>query len=152
VTEILRDVTDFATAAQRVNVGGGGVLTILPSGARGPTPGRLLVVDKLRDLLGGLQEQFDHIIIDSPPINLLADAALLGAASDAVLLVVRAGHTRFEELRYAMDQLTAARAPVIGTLLNDIDPNRRADDESYRYLEAVNRYADNGEGLARLGR
>ena len=45
----------------------------------------------------------------------------LGAAADAVLLVVRAGRTKRDALTYAMDQLTAARAPVIGTLLNDID-------------------------------
>jgi Mrp family chromosome partitioning ATPase len=72
---------------------------------------------------------------------LLADAALLGSAADAVVLVVRAGHTRVDAVRFAMEQLTAARAPVIGTLLNDIDLRRNADDDdSYRYLAEVERY------------
>jgi Mrp family chromosome partitioning ATPase len=87
------------------------------------------------------------VLIDSPPVNLLADASLLGAAADAVLLVVRAGRTRVEALRYAMDQLTAARAPVIGTLLNDIDPRRGvAYDGSYSYLTGVDRYYVAGNG------
>ena len=90
-----------------------------------------------------------RVLIDTPPINLLSDAALLGAVADAVLLVVRAGHTHVEALRYAMDRLTTARVPVIGTLLNDIDPKRSATyDGSYRYLNDIERYyvAGNGHG------
>ncbi len=49
---------------------------------------------------------------------------LLGSAADAVVLVVRAGHTQADDLRYAMDQLEAAGAPFLGTLLNDIDLRR----------------------------
>ena len=74
-------------------------------------------------------------------MNLLADAALLGSAADAVMLVVRAGHTQADDLRYAMDQLEAAGAPVIGTLLNDIDLRQNSrDDGSYRYLAEAARY------------
>ena len=58
-----------------------------------------------------------------------------------MVLVVRAGHTRIEALSFAIDQLTAARAPVIGTLLNDIDLRRNTDDDgSYRYLVQVEDY------------
>jgi Mrp family chromosome partitioning ATPase len=78
------------------------------------------------------------IVIDSPPVNLLADAALLGAAADAVILVVRSGKTQRDALTLAMDQLTAAKAPVIGTVLNDIDLERSHYDEGgYRYLADV---------------
>jgi Mrp family chromosome partitioning ATPase len=90
--------------------------------------------------LEALAPQFDVVLLDSPPVNLLADAALLGSAADGVVLVVRAGHTRIEALRYAMDQLTAARAPVIGTLLNDIDLRHSYADGSYPYLTDVERY------------
>ncbi len=81
------------------------------------------------------------MVIDTPPVNLLADAALLASAADAVLLVVRAGYTQTDSLRYAMDQLEAAGAPVLGTLLNDIDLRRNAgDDGAYRYLAEAERY------------
>ena len=99
------------------------------------------MIERVREVLEELAPQFDVILIDSPPVNLLADAALLGSAADGVVLVVRVGHTRIEALRYAMDQLAAARAPVIGTLLNDIDLRRHTeDDDSYRYLTEVESY------------
>ena len=150
VAELLSESATFEQAARHVAVGNSGVLTVLPSGARPAAPGRVLLVDRVRDLLRHASPQFDFVIIDSPPVNLLADAALLGAASDAVLLVVRAGRTRIEEVQYAVDQLNAANAPLIGTLLNDIDPRRRDDDESYRYFADVERYADAGSTVAAL--
>jgi tyrosine-protein kinase Etk/Wzc len=139
--ELLSGSARFEDGARRIPVGETGTLVILPSGALLPNPGRPLVIERIREVLQGLAPQFDLVLIDSPPVNLLADAALLGSAADAVVLVVRAGHTQIEALRYAMDQLTAARAPVIGTLLNDIDLRRNTEDDgSYRYLTEVERY------------
>ncbi len=116
-------------------------LTVMPSGALPKVPGRVLTVERVQAVLDALAPQFDFVVIDTPPVNLLADAALLGSAADAVLLVVRAGYTESEALRYAMDQLETARAPVLGTLLNDIDLRRNArDDGSYRYLADAGRY------------
>jgi capsular exopolysaccharide synthesis family protein len=148
--ELLSGRAKFDGVARTVSVGDGTVLVIVPAGDLSPTPGRLLSIEAVREVLGTVAPQFDVVLIDSPPVNLLADASLLGSAADAVLLVVRAGHTRSEALRYAMDQLTAARAPVIGTVLNDVDPRRHSGyDGSYRYLSEVERYyhpAGNGSG------
>jgi polysaccharide biosynthesis transport protein len=139
--ELLSGTASFEDAVREVPVGDSGSLVILPSGTLLPKPGRLLVIERVREVLEALAPQFDLVLIDSPPVNLVADAALLGSAADAVLLVVRAGHTRVEALTYAMDQLGAARAPVIGTLLNDIDARRHGgDDGSYHYLTEVERY------------
>jgi succinoglycan biosynthesis transport protein ExoP len=139
--ELLSGSARFEDAARRIVVGETGALVILPAGAPLPNPGQRLVIERVREVLKALAPQFDLVLIDSPPVNLLADAALLGSAADAVVLVVRAGQTRIEALRYAMDQLTAARAPVIGTLLNDIDLRRHTDDDgSYRYLMEVETY------------
>ncbi|MDB4890601.1 MAG: capsular exopolysaccharide family [Gemmatimonadetes bacterium] len=138
--ELLSSSVRFEEAAHSIAIGDIGSLTILPSGARLQTPGRLLEIEHVRAVLSNLAPQFDLVIVDSPPVNLLADAALLGSAADGVILVIRAGHTSMEELTYAIDQLTAARAPVVGTLLNDIDPRRGEDDGSYRYLAEVERY------------
>jgi Mrp family chromosome partitioning ATPase len=116
-------------------------LVILTAGYPVRDPGQRLVIERIRGVLDALGPHFDLILLDSPPVNLLADAGLLGAAADAVVVVVRAGHTQIEALRYAMDQLTAAQAPVIGTLLNDIDLRRNTDDDgSYRYLAQVDNY------------
>jgi capsular exopolysaccharide synthesis family protein len=139
--ELLSGSARFEDGARRIPVGEDGALVILPAGAPVQNPGQRLSIERVREVLGALAPQFDLVLIDSPPVNILADAALLGAAADAVVLVVRAGHTGIEALRYAMDQLTAARAPVIGTLLNDIDLRRHTDDDgSYRYLVEVETY------------
>jgi capsular exopolysaccharide synthesis family protein len=139
--ELLSGSARFEDGARRILVGENAALVILPAGAPVQNPGRQLGIERVREVLEALAPRFDLIIIDSPPVNILADAALLGSAADAVVLVVRAGHTRIEALRYATDQLTAARAPVIGTLLNDIDLRRHSDDDgSYHYLTEVERY------------
>jgi succinoglycan biosynthesis transport protein ExoP len=117
-------------------------LVVMPSGELPKVPGRVLTIDRVRAVLGGLTPRFDFVVIDTPPVNLLADAAVLGSAADAVLLVVRAGHTQADELRFAMDQLEGTGAPVLGTLLNDIDLRRDAGyDGSYRYIVDAERYS-----------
>jgi succinoglycan biosynthesis transport protein ExoP len=118
-----------------------GSLVAVPSGALPKVPGRVLTIERVQEVLGALAPQFDFVVIDTPPVNLLADAALLGSAADGVVLVVRAGHTQTEALRFAMEQLEATWAPVLGVLLNDIDLRRNVgDDGAYRYLVEVERY------------
>lgn len=139
--EVLAGRATFFDAAHQYSPAQNRSLTVLPSGALPKVPGRILTIERVRDVLNAVAPDFDVIVIDTPPINLLADAALLGSASDAVMLVVRVGHTQVEDLRYAMDQLDSTGAPVIGTLLNDIDLRKNSrDDGSYRYLAAAARY------------
>jgi tyrosine-protein kinase Etk/Wzc len=140
-SELLSERARFEDCARRIPVGDSGTLVVLTAGELPADRGHGLAIARIREVLGALAPQFDLVIIDSPPVNLLADAALLGSAADGVLLIVRAGHTDAGALRFAADQLTAARAPVIGTLLNDIDLRRHTgDDDSYRYLAQVDDY------------
>jgi succinoglycan biosynthesis transport protein ExoP len=139
--EVLSGEATFEEAAHLASPGQYKSLVVLPSGMLPKVPGRILTIERVREVLGRLAPEFDIVVIDSPPINLLADAALLGSAADAVMLVVRVGHTQVDDLRYAMDQLESTRAPVIGTLLNDIDLRKNSrDDGSYRYLAEAARY------------
>jgi succinoglycan biosynthesis transport protein ExoP len=139
--EVLAGKATFEEAAHRFSPGVPRSLVVLPSGALPKVPGRILTIERVRYLLGTLTEDFDLVVIDTPPINLLADAALLGSAADAVMLVVRVGHTQIDDLRYAMHQLDSTGAPVIGTLLNDIDLGKNSDDGSYRYIADAARYS-----------
>ncbi len=139
--EVLAGKATFEQAAHNSSPGIPRSLMVLPAGSLPKTPGRILTIERVRGLLAELAPGFDLIVIDTPPINLLADAALLGSAADAVMLVVRVGHTQVDDLRFAMDQLDSTGAPVIGTLLNDIDlQNNSRDDGSYRYLAEAARY------------
>jgi capsular exopolysaccharide synthesis family protein len=141
LSELLGGTAKVSEALRRVTLDESTSLMMVPSGALPKEPGRLLTLDRVRASLGTLAPSFDVVVIDTPPINLLADATLLASAADAVLLVVRAGRTQAADLRYAMDQLEATHAPVLGTILNDIDLRRHAgDDDTYKYIAEVERY------------
>jgi Mrp family chromosome partitioning ATPase len=85
-------------------------------------------------LLEHVKEAYDLIIIDTPPVNILTDAALLGRQADGVVLVVRAGVTDAAALGYAMGQLEHVRAPTLGVVLNDIVMGRNGTyDGVYNY-------------------
>ena len=64
--------------------------------------------------------QFDWVIVDSPPVGVLADAHLVAETVDAAILVVRAGVTRFEDLEAAAEAL--GQDHVLGIVLNAVEP------------------------------
>jgi non-specific protein-tyrosine kinase len=117
-------------------------LDVIPAGTAAPyRPAGLITPERVRDVLERLAPRYDLVIVDSPPINLLADAGILGAAADGVLLTVRAGYTKADDLQYAVGRLTTMRARITGTLLNGVDRRHgAADDVSYRYLQAAAQY------------
>jgi capsular exopolysaccharide synthesis family protein len=81
-------------------------------------PTELLAGQRMRAVVAELSEQFDLVLIDSPPVLPVADAMILSGYVSAVLLVVAAGQTRRAELRRTMNKLAQAGAPVVGTVLN----------------------------------
>jgi capsular exopolysaccharide synthesis family protein len=101
-----------------------GSLQLLTAGVFPPNPSELFSSRRLDDLLVELGEEFDVLIFDSPPVNLVTDAAVLGAKAGGVVVIGRAGKTEKGAIAYAAHQLRQIRAPVIGTVLNDFDAGR----------------------------
>jgi capsular exopolysaccharide synthesis family protein len=95
-------------------------LSLLPAGVLAPNASELLG-SAMRPLLDALAERFDLVILDTPPILAAADAEIMGVQSDAVLLVVRAGQTDRSSAQYAVQQMRAIGARVVGAVLNDPD-------------------------------
>jgi Mrp family chromosome partitioning ATPase len=117
-----------------VQIDEGHQLGILTAGSSGGSAPELVGSARMRTLLAEVREQFDLVILDTPPVNILTDAALIGVNADAVVLVVRAGSTDGAALGYAVEQLNHVRAPTLGIVLNDIDLKRfGAYDDAYRY-------------------
>jgi capsular exopolysaccharide synthesis family protein len=83
-------------------------------------PTELLGSKRMRSVFAELAEQFDIVLIDSPPVLPVADAMILSGYADAVLLVVAAGQTRRGELRRTAEKLAQAGAPVVGAVLNKV--------------------------------
>ncbi len=96
-------------------------LFIMPAGTPPPNPAELLASSHMRDLLAELREQFDHIVIDTPPTLSVTDAVVLSPRADATILVIRSGQTTKQALRRARDILMQVNAHVAGVLLNAVD-------------------------------
>lgn len=96
-------------------------LHVLPAGPPPPHPAELLGSHVMKDYLRQWREQFDHIIIDSPPCLSVTDAVLLSVEADAVALVLRSGHTPKEAVRRARNLLFQVKAKVLGVVVNAVD-------------------------------
>jgi capsular exopolysaccharide synthesis family protein len=96
-------------------------LHFMPTGPLPPNPAELLASARAQQVLEDLKLAFDAIIIDTPPLNLVTDAAIIGARADGVLVLARAGVTDRDAYRYAIEQLQGVHARVLGCVLNDVD-------------------------------
>jgi len=96
-------------------------LTILPVCDLPGSPADLLASDRMKGTLAALREQFEHVVIDTPPILSFSDARTLASLSDAVILISRYGYTTRRAIARSAELLEGAQAPVLGVVLNDLD-------------------------------
>ncbi|MGD0792426.1 MAG: polysaccharide biosynthesis tyrosine autokinase [Terriglobales bacterium] len=112
-------------------------LFIMPAGTPPPNPAELLASSNMRDLIAELRQQFDHIVIDTPPTLSVTDAVVLSPRADATILVIRSGQTTKQALRRARDILMQVNAHVAGVLLNAVD---LTSPDYYYYYEYQGKY------------
>ena len=93
---------------------------VLSSGTLVPNPTVYLGSKNFKTLLKYLQTQFDFIIIDTPPVLVLADACAFAGETDGVVLVTRANVSKLPDLKAAQETLLKVKAQVLGVLLNDV--------------------------------
>ena len=96
-------------------------------------PMEILTSVRLRELLDAFRSRFDTIVIDTPPMMVASDAALLASQSDACLLVVSSGQTDTEALAQSRRELEDAGGHVIGVVLNQFDPAEARYKSTYGY-------------------
>ena len=99
-----------------------GGLSVLASGPTPPNPSELLASSQMAALLEKLRGQWDFVLVDAPPVLPVADAAGLAPAVDGVLLSVRYGHTRKDQLQQAASTIRHVGADVLGVVLNIVPP------------------------------
>jgi capsular exopolysaccharide synthesis family protein len=96
-------------------------LHLLPCGKVPENPAELLDSGALRRLLAELQEQFDVVLLDSPPVLPVADPLILAGKVDGVVVVTRCDQTTGGELQRALSQLAQGDANMLGIVLNEVD-------------------------------
>jgi capsular exopolysaccharide synthesis family protein len=115
---------------------GSGGLHVLACGTLPPNPSELIGSDAMATLMAELRMRFDVIIIDTPPLLPVTDAAVAAAHADGVVLVVRHGKTDRERVAMATRGLRAVDAHVAGTVLNAVPRNDSVVGDDYHAYTA----------------
>lgn len=95
-------------------------LRFIPAGSAAPNPAELVGSRKMAELLRLLAEQYDHVILDGPPVLPVADSLMMSRFVDGVILVTRIHHTVKRAIRDAMQRLQGVRAPMLGVVVNGV--------------------------------
>ncbi len=107
-------------------------LSFIVSGSVPENPAELLAADRMHQFLDQARANFDHVIIDTPPIISVTDAGIVGALVDGVLIVIQAGRTQRGIVKRAEEFLHQAHSNVIGHVLTNIQYH--LPEYIYRYL------------------
>lgn len=128
LTNVLVESLDMGDAVQATPVKG---LSVLTSGPIPPNPAELLESLAMTALLDKARDQYDHVLIDSPPAGALADAAILASKVDGILMVIVSGETRIDQAKEVKESLEQAKGRILGAVLNKVRFSSR--DYRYRY-------------------
>lgn len=108
-------------------------LSILVAGSKTPNPVDLLGSNTMKELIEECQEQYDLVIVDCPPILMLADSVMVSRMVDAVMFVVAAHSTPKDAVKNSINRLRMVSAPLIGTVLNKLQAEHTGYYYDYQY-------------------
>ena len=114
---------------------------VVPAGPEAPNPSGLLASDAMRKFLELAATNFDHVIVDSPPVLPVSDTLVFAQQTDGVILCVRAGATSREHVIRARDRILRSGVPIVGVLINALAPEHAA----YHRYEYGYGYAGEGK-------
>jgi succinoglycan biosynthesis transport protein ExoP len=117
-------------------------LSVYVAGPHPPNPAELLQSERFKAVLKRLTTKFDYVILDSPPVLAVTDAAVLSTLVDGVVMVTRAFQTRKELAQHALRRLTDVGAHVAGVVLNAVNLTKDEYKYSYQYYRRGGYYAD----------
>ena len=119
-------------------------LEVLTCGPIPPNPSELLGSERTRELLQHLRQQYDIVLIDTPPVISVTDALVLAPVASVYLMVARANETRIDALVKARELLERVGARIIGVVLNEFDVTTTYGSyyRYYRYYRYYHYYSD----------
>lgn len=118
LTDII--VNDFPLKFVIKTVNGIQNLEVILSGTLPPNPTEILESKKMADFITRVREEYEMIILDTPPVGQLTDGAIMASISDGVILVVASGESNIDMARRARAALERVNAKIIGTVLTKI--------------------------------
>jgi len=94
-------------------------LFFLPSGDIPPNPAELLASSKMTEVIKALREKFDYIIIDTPPVEVVTDAALLAPYVTGYVFIVKCGSSDINIVKHSIETIQELKGNIVGFILND---------------------------------
>ena len=130
LTNILAGATDMANF---IRPGPVDRLMVMSSGPIPPNPAELLAGPALAETFERLLDQFDHVVVDGPPVLGLADAPLIASYAEATMFVVAAKNTHTRTARISLRRLADVHANILGAVLTKFDAKKVGYDYGYNY-------------------
>ena len=118
--------TELAEAVQETEIEN---LDALTSGVIPPNPSELLGSERMQHILARAQEEYDYVLLDTPPVLPVTDTLVLGSLVDGLILVLDSGEIKVEMARDVKNQLMHAGANILGVVLNKV----RSEHHGYGY-------------------
>ena len=120
------------------------------------SPANLMGSGIIVEFFSWARQNYDRVVIDSPPFGIVGDVMTLASLVDSVMIMCCPDRTRFQPIKHAARTLTESGARVIGVIVNDVDFGRRNHfsqyDYHYRYAyRYTSRYGAYGQGKKRTG-
>lgn len=131
--------TALSDAVQKTSIEG---LYALTGGVISPNPSELLGSEQMKNVLQRAKEQYDYVLIDTPPVMPVTDALIVSRFVDGMILVIASAEVKVEMARDVKNQLVNAGANILGVVLNKV----RSEHHGYGYYYYYgSKEASNGE-------
>ncbi len=143
VTSILASEQSIEESVQTTMVDG---LWLIPCGPIPPNPSELLHTASFSRFLAQLKERFDIVILDSPPVGVVIDAAIIGPQVDGAIMIAQSGRTSRDALSHALRQMRDVGTNILGCVLNDVDLSKQSGYGGHYYYRGGYYYLNDNAG------
>ncbi len=126
MVDILADERSMQEVYQEMLEG----LKIVTAGPPPPNPSELLSSERFAEFLEEARQEFDYVLVDTPPVRMVSDSAIIATKANGALLVIDVQSTRKRTLRQSVRSLEAVGAKVLGTVMNNIKASKK---DYFRY-------------------
>lgn len=108
-------------------------LDIIFAGPYAPNPAELLAEAEFSILVEKARREYDYIIIDTPPLSNIVDAAVVGRCTDGAVIVIKSGEVSYKLVKKVKEQLLKVNCKILGTVLNKVEVHKN----NYHYSRAL---------------
>ena len=119
--------------------------SLLPAGPLPPNPSEMLALPAVQELFTGLRDYYDFISVDTPPVSVVTDAAVMCRFADGAILVVRPGVTTIQGAQLSKKNLESVHGRILGVVLNGYDIKRAGHKDGYYYSYSYDYYKHEGD-------